>query len=368
LIISEGGIAVKYNIYLRNDITLQFLSTDRSRAELAARLLKLAGVDAEVKKEGSRDVWYVEATTDKLAAGREELRKALAEVVRKATENGLVDAGKAERWLAKLEEGFTLIEGWPKYYVGLSGSGALVIRFGSTSPDNIVQVAQRLREMGLVEGVHFAVKMPEEGRYGYVSMLKEGLSYAAWLSIHGKDEQQRRLAAEFVEYILRRAKEAGEEVYEKAREIIEEGMSRGSLTLKGFEKKVEVEGKEHMVKVIDGGAEFDKSRSGKKLLRIRITAEVNGVRSEYTITFGRFGKSNKAEGYTYASADAPGGREADAERFSALMEALTGKRPRIRWRSDGTIELKCDRDHLDGLARFAELADAIAKWLEETKR
>jgi hypothetical protein len=32
-------------------------------------------------------------------------------------------------------------------------------------------------------------------------------------------------------------------------------------------------GREHVVKVMDRSAEFDKGRSGKKLLRIRITAE-----------------------------------------------------------------------------------------------
>ena len=70
----------------------------------------------------------------------------------------------------------------------------------------------------------------------------------------------------------------------------------------------------------------------------------------------------------YAAADAPGGRETDAERFAAVVEALTGKKPRIRRRSDGTIELKCDRDHLDGFVRFAELAEAIVRWLAETGR
>jgi Fe2+ transport system protein FeoA len=50
-----------------------------------------------------------------------------------------------------------------------------------------VREAQRLREMGLMEGVHFSVKMPEEGRYGYVSILKEGLSYAAWISEYGSE-------------------------------------------------------------------------------------------------------------------------------------------------------------------------------------
>ncbi len=93
--------------------------------------------------------------------------------------------------------------------------------------------------MGLGEGVHFSMKMPEEGHYCYVSILKEGLSYAAWLSVYGFGERQ-RLAAEFVEYILQRAWEAGKEFYEKAREVVEEGKARGSLRLEGFEKRVEV--------------------------------------------------------------------------------------------------------------------------------
>jgi len=216
--------------------------------------------------------------------------------------------------------------------------------------------------MGLVEGEHFTVKMPE-GRDGYVSVLKEGLAYAAWLSVHGSGEQQ-KLAADYVKYILERAKEEGEEVYEKVRKIVEEGMSRGSLTLKGFEKRVEVGGKEHVVKVIDGGAEFDVGQGGRKLLRIKITAEIDGVKSEYTITFTRRGSGSGAKGRAYASADAPGGRKADAERFSALIKALTGKEPWIQRMKDGRIMMACDREHLDGFRRYAELADAIENWLE----
>jgi hypothetical protein len=106
LIISVGGAAVKYDVYLReNGIKLQFASTDRNRVELAARLLRLAGVGAEVKKEGGRDVWYVHVYTNKLAAGRNELRDALAEFVREAVARGWVDASKAEGWLKKLEKG-----------------------------------------------------------------------------------------------------------------------------------------------------------------------------------------------------------------------------------------------------------------------
>jgi hypothetical protein len=365
LIISEAGVAVKYNVYLREDaIELQFQSTDRSHVELAARLLRLAGVNAEVKKrEGKRDVWYIVATTDKLAAGREEFRKALAEIVKTARKS--VGEEKAKRWLEKLEEGLTLREGWPKYHVGLSGSGGLMVRFASTDPDSIVREVQRLRQMGLEEGVHFTAKMPEGGKAGYVYILKEGLAYAAWLSKYGK---QQRLVAGFVEYILQRAGDEGENVRKRAEEIVEEGKARGSLTLEGFVKEVEVDGKKYVVKVIDGGAEFDVGRGGKKLLRIRITAEVDGVRREYVITYGRYGAGNKSEGFAMVRADTPESRKEDAERLSALIKALTGKEPRIHRMKDGGIKIVCYREHLEGFMRFAELAAAIAKWLKETSR
>ncbi len=364
LTLSEDGAAVKYNVYLRIDhILLEFRSADRSRVELATHLLRLAGVGAEVKKKGNRDVWYVRATTNKLAAGREELRKALAEIVREAIARGWVDAGKAERWLEKLESGRVLREGRPKYYVGLARSGALVVRYRSINPESIEQEAQRFRDMGLEESKHFSVKMPEEDRYGYISILKEGLERAAWLSVHGPGEKQ-RLAAEFVEYILQRAREAGEDVYRKAVAVVMEGRARGSLTLKGFEKRVEVEGREHLVKVVGGGAELEESWSGKKLLKIKITAEVDGVKSEYTITYGRYGAINKAMGFAVARAAALGGREADAERLAAVVETLTGVKPKVRRMKDGKIIIECSRAHLDGFMRYAELADAIAKWLK----
>ena len=187
------------------------------------------------------------------------------------------------------------------------------------------------------------------------------MAYAPWLSVYGSG-RQRELAAEFVSYILQRAWEAGKEVYEKAREIIEEGKARGSLRLEGLEKEVEVGGREHVVKVIDGDAEIEESQSGKKLLRIRTTAEVDGVRSDYTITFIRYGRINRTEGYAYARADVAGGREAEAERLSALVKALTGREPRVRRMKDGTIMIVCYEGHLEGFMRYAELADTIMNW------
>jgi hypothetical protein len=99
-------VAVKYNVYLRKSaIVLQFVSSDRSRVELAARMLRLVGVRAEVKKAGGGNVWYIVATTDRLAAGDEKLRKALAEIVWAAVEKGWVDEKRAVGWLEKLESG-----------------------------------------------------------------------------------------------------------------------------------------------------------------------------------------------------------------------------------------------------------------------
>jgi hypothetical protein len=225
LIISVGGITVKYNVYLRNKVELLFHSTDWSRAELAARLLRLAGVSAEVNKMGDRNLWLVRATTDKLAAGHEKLRKALAEIVKAARKENYIDASKAERWLEKLEKGRVLKEGWPKYHVRLTRSGALEVKYQSTDPDSIAREAQRLENMGLLKGVHFSVKMPKGGKKGYVYIRREGLAYAAWLSVYGSKDQ-RKLAADFVEYILQRAGEEGEEVRKKAEEIVKEGISK----------------------------------------------------------------------------------------------------------------------------------------------
>ena len=371
LIISGGGVAVKYDLYLRKDhISLRLESADRSHAELAARLLRHAGVSVEVKKRKKRKVWYVDVATDKLAAGRKELRDAVRKVVEEALKENWVDKKKAERWLKKLEGGRVLMEGWPKYKVGLTG-GALDVRFASTNSGNIEQVAQRLEEMGLERGVYFTVKIPKEGREGYVRIHKMGLAYAAWLSVNSENENQRKLAADFVELILRRAEEADGgmcgKVCEKVEEIVEKGKSWGSQKLERFEKEFEVNGKKYKVKVI-GGEAVEEGGSGRKLLRLKITAEVNGVKSDYTITYGRRGRINAAVGYAYARADAPGGKEADAERFSALVEALTGKKPTIRRRKDGRIKIECYEGHLEGFMLYKEFFGTIMQWLKNTSR
>ena len=118
-------------------------------------------------------------------------------------------------------------------------------------------------------------------------------------------------------------------------------------------------GSKYMVKVVGWSTELKESQSGKLLLKIKTAAEIDGVKSEYTTTYGRYGEDNEVKGRAY-------GRRADAKRYSALIKALTGREPKIIEKNDGTIEAVCGSAHLKGFMRCAELADAIEKWLKGT--
>jgi hypothetical protein len=38
----------------------------------------------------------------------------------------------------------------------------------------------------------------------------------------------------------------------------------------------------------------------------------------------------------------------------------------VRRRSDGAIEVVCSKEHLEGFMRYAELAEAVERWLAGT--
>jgi hypothetical protein len=59
---------------------------------------------------------------------------------------------------------------------------------------------------------------------------------------------------------------------------------------------------------------------------------------------------------------------ADGFEDGPRLKALTGREPRVRRMKDGRIRIECYEGHLEGIRRFAELADAIERWLEETGR
>jgi hypothetical protein len=338
LTISVGGVAVKYNIYLRKDhILLQFQSADRSRVELAARLLRHAGVNAEVKKVDSEDVWQVWATTDMLAAGRKELRDAVRKVVEEALKKGRVDEKMARRWLEKLEKGMAVWEG-KKFEMRLV-EGALVVSFRSTSRESVEEVAREFKAMGLVEDVHFTVKW--SGGRGRVYLLAEGVRRLAWVSTHG-EEGQRQRAAEFLKFLKARAGAKGAEVLRKLEALVEEGRGRGVLRLVGLERDG--------VKVLDVKTE----ERGDKLY-VTIKAEVDGVAGEYKITFYRERRGVRRLQFYVRGGEA-------VARAVKLVEVLTGERPIAVEMSDGRTRIKGTGRHIDALARYEELREAIEKW------
>jgi hypothetical protein len=93
-------------------VLLEFKSTDREEVELKARLLSLAGVEVRVRKEGNRDAWYIQAYTDQLAEGDEELRKELVKAVKEALRRGLIDEEKSKHWTEKFEAGVSTWHGF----------------------------------------------------------------------------------------------------------------------------------------------------------------------------------------------------------------------------------------------------------------
>ncbi len=51
-----------------------------------------------------------------------------------------------------------------------------------------------------------------------------------------------------------------------------------------------------------------------------------------------------------------------------MIKALTGEEPKVYHMKNGKIKIACYEGHLKGFARYAELADTIASWTEETSR
>ncbi len=337
--------SVTFNVYFADFIRLAYKAADRMRLELAARLLKLAGVK-KVEISGGR----IQLHADALASANEELRrellKTIAQIEEKIKSGGAEDAEKwrerIEHWRRKLEASVAISEEFPKYSVRPSG-----IFFESTNPDSIRREAERLMRLGLREGVHFTVKMPSGGEEGYIyvtaSMREpiDGVKELARLSVHAEDPQIRDEARRFLEHLLARA--IGE-MREKLERLIEEGRRYGSTALKGLKR----EG----VEVLDGRSWV--GEDGK--LYIYIDAVADGVKESFTIAYRLEG--GERVGYIYVKS-----AEVRA-RVAKIVEALTGKRPGVI----KGVSVKCRVAHLQGFMEYKELYDAIAQWLDKARK
>jgi hypothetical protein len=170
--------------------------------------------------------------------------------------------------------------------------------------------------------------------------LAEGVRRLVWVSIHG-EEGQRQRAEEFLKFLEARASAKGAEVLRKLEALLEEGRGRGALRLVGLEKDG--------VKVLGVEAEEKDDK-----LYVTIKAEVDGVAGEYKITFYRERRGVRRLMFYVR------GEEAVA-RAVKLVEVLTGERPSVAEMPDGRTMIGGSGRHIDALARYEELREAIEK-------
>jgi hypothetical protein len=207
--------------------------------------------------------------------------------------------------------------------------------------------AKLLKEIGLVEGRHFTLKMPEDGKMGYLRIWTKGLEHIAWLSVYGS-ERQRELVKEFLERILRAAQIEGGDAYRRVKRAVDKGASRSFPTLKGLEK--EAEG--HIVRVKEASVQ---NKDGR--LKIAVAAEVDGINVKCVLSFIKMKKGGVAGFARANTAEA-------AERIVAVVVALTGVRPTVVRLNNGAYMLRCNEKHLKALARYAELVDYVENWMK----
>mgnify|MGYP005618660637 CR=1 FL=1 len=327
-------LGVKFRLYMRRDsVALRFGTTNKSRAELAVQLLEEAGVDVKVCR--NREVWHIFASLKRLAGADKALKEAVVASIKAAAERGWIDASRAQRWIAKAE--------CARIY---NVRGKLAIY--SKRPEVLEREAQRLRDMGLVEGLHFTAKMPEGGRTGRLRILAKGLAHAAWLAARGSG-RQRELAREFLGRVLSAAQMEGEDVYRRVKRIVDAGISQGPASLRGLER----DAGGRIVKVKEGSARLDED--GR--LRIAVTAEVDGIYTKCEISFVKLRRGGVL-GFAYA------GAAEEAERIAVVVKAVTGMSPAVAHMKNGTCVLRCSEKHLRALARYAELAGYVEKWIK----
>jgi len=361
--VKAGPWEAKYSVYLRKEVELQFASTDAERAYQMAHVLKLLGVKAEPKAAGGRSlgrhVWQIYATTDVLASKTvlPAFREAIARAVEEAARRGWIKGDTAERWAEKLREGVTTAEDKPKFEIRINNKGGLDIMYMTTNAERLAQYAERLKSLGLEEGVHFTTKPPKNGKLGALRITAEGVVKLAELSHQAKSEEVRLKAAEWIKHLLARAEEGGgEAAQEKLRKLVEEGAARGVLTLTGLRREVEVEGGRHVVEVRRAEARIEGGR-----LYIRVEAVVDGVAVEREYTFIRR-KDNRTFGSVFTQADAPGGREEDLKRLKALSTVIFGEAGNLM---AGGKQLGYTRRHLEYATRFKEVKEVAERWLRE---
>jgi hypothetical protein len=328
LVVEADGAAAEYPISLgeHNTVRLHFDTTDREEAERRAAVLRAVGVKAEVKKKydksRNRDKWYIDVSTNALAADsvHEAVRRAVAEFLRLCKDVGAIGEDTYRRLAAKFERG---VPEWGdvRFSVVLKKDGAIEVLYQPQNPQSFSKAVEFLRGMGMrdiCEGewciVHFTARGPEGSKTGYLRITVDGLRYIGWLASRG-DERAQWLK----EMLLREAERRGEGVRKRLEEYFREGEMWGSVELP-IEKEVEVEGRRVKVRVEEVEAGIKQGKTREHLV-VKVKAKVFDGTSEVAVEKeARFFKSG--EGYVNIHAGAEGGREADYVRTAAVLKTL----------------------------------------------
>jgi hypothetical protein len=362
LVIEADGAVAEYAIRLgeNNKVELRFDTTDREEAERRAAVLRAVGVKAEVKKEGSRDVWYINVTTNALAADsvHEEVRRAVAEFLRQCRDVGAIGEETYRRLAAKFERG---VPKWGdiRFSLWLKKDGSVVVEYQPSDPESYNKAVELLRGLGMRNGcegewcfVHYTAREPEGGRQGYIRITADGLRYIGWLASRG-DERAQWLK----ETLLKEAEAKGEEVRRRLEEYFREGEQWGSVK-PPFESEVEVEGRGVRVRV-EAVEAWRERKERKEHLVVKIRAKVVEGNSEVAVEKeARFYKTSRGmiKGYVNIYAGAEGGREADYQRTAAVLKALGVE----KWRREER-QMKLTRGALDVFMRLEPVCAALGQ-------
>jgi hypothetical protein len=341
LFLSKGGEEFRYQLlYNGMELVLRFRSVDRGEAERAAAMLRAFGVRARARREGNK--WAVQVSTNALAAGNEELRRAVLEFAKALRGRGIIGEAYYRRLKAKFEIGMAPGALSVSYN---TRDKSLEVKAQPQSEEAYSAAVERLLAAGLKEGEHFIARPPQSGGRGYIRLRAEGL--AQLVRSAANSPEAARLLEEIRRGVELAAKRAGEGALRRYEEFVRKVLSVGAEEFKGI-RQVALEDGIAKVELLGIEARVDEEGRLHILQRFR----VDGVEAGCEVAFYR--EKGVVRGRIVA-------QSGDDRRHLLAYCKAVGIRP-IKLRRSPS-KWRFSRSALEALMRFKEVAEAIREWL-----
>nr|WP_287069399.1 PaRep2b protein [Pyrobaculum sp.] len=331
----EGGVEIaRISLYwMQGKLYAKFKGT-REAAERLVSILRDLGGAAEAKQYGGS--WYVVLTTNAIAAiGHGGWRDAVRGFVEDLHSAGVIDEQRRDALLEKLAAAESKIPLAGVYFnVNYDKSrGALAAVYKPKSEKRFKKAVELLKRYGLAEGLHFTGGRTPGGRY-YIRLTYDGIREVARRASAGD------IAAKIlVERFKKEASALG--AGEAAERLINSAPGARRLPLM-------VEGGGAVVKALS--AELSEGCRGLDCrLKITVEYEAGGRTNRLSIVY----RWEKSGGGYAARAEVRLGDSVKA----AVLKALVGEY------AVSAVKAKLFMRHLEKLSEFAELAEAVGKWL-----